>query len=145
MKKIMKKILEIILKILKILSWIWIGAFSLVAFLGKNINGEHIFLHGSIFVLFIIIGGPAAFLIWRFNAEKEIRLQRKKEKELKLQMKEEKKLEEEKIKLEEEKINEQNKKLSEETIQKIMEFKELLSLGIITEEEFSKKKNELLN
>lgn len=69
-----------------------------------------------------------AFLIWRFNAEKEIRYERKNLKKIK------------------QNVNLKTKEnLSEKSIQTLVEFKELLSLGIITQEEFEKKKNELLN
>lgn len=122
--------MKFIFKILKVISWIWIGVVLLVYSNLKTTAGTPLMVN-VIFVwgipIVIMIAVPVAFLIWRFKAEKGLRLQ-------KLQTKEK-----------ENKINEQNEKLSEETVEKLMNLKELLSLEIITKEEFEKKKNDLLN
>jgi hypothetical protein len=134
---IMSKILQIVFNSLKIICWIWIVLCLVFLFIAKTVTGMSIISNGflgGVLPILILITPAAAFLIWRFNSEKGIRHQIKNEKEAKYS-----------AKLKEEKINERNKKLSEETIEKLMTLKELLSLEIITKEEFEKKKNDLLS
>ncbi|MZK51455.1 SHOCT domain-containing protein [Clostridium beijerinckii] len=133
----MNKILQFVFRSLEIICWIWIVLCLVISFTAKTVTGMSIISSGflgGVFPVLIIITPAVAFLIWRFNSEKGIREQIKNEKQAKYL-----------AKLKEEKINEQNKKLSEETIEKLMNLKELLSLEIITKEEFEKKKNDLLS
>jgi cytosine/uracil/thiamine/allantoin permease len=119
----MKKIL---LFILKALCYFFI-LFSLLIILIEVAGLDGIKHNDFMTEPLIVIVVCGAFLIWRFNAEKEIRDQRKKSKSIKY------------------KINLKEENLSEKSIQTLVEFKELLSLGIITKEEFEKKKNDLLD
>lgn len=119
----MNKILQFIFNILKILSWLWIGCWLIVLFTAKTVTGIPLIYTGFWVIVCRLPMIPAvAFLIWIFKTEKEIRNQRKISKKIDQQRK----------------IKEEN--FSKNSIQTLVEFKELLSLGIITKEEFEKKK-----
>ncbi|MFT8342200.1 SHOCT domain-containing protein [Clostridium beijerinckii] len=119
----MKKILLFILKVISYFMVLFSILILIIGLLQLDGIKHNDFMTEPLTIIVVCV----AFLIWRFNAEKEIRYQRKKSKEIKR------------------KINIKEENLSNNSIQTLVEFKELLSLGIITKEEFEKKKNDLLN
>lgn len=117
-------------KILKVISWVWIAFCVVILFTLKFTTGEPIFLKPiGIFIVLIMASPGICILIWRYKADKKIKIKNQ-------LIEKEKEHEREARRIE----NEQN------LLKKnIVGFKELLDEGIITQEEFERKKAELLS
>lgn len=123
--------MNIIYKVLKIISWIWIGFWILIGLSARTPDGQFN-LFGSVITIVICDTIPAIFLVWRLNVEKDIRLEKNKKKledkkeeqrikdELEKIEKQENetlnKKEKEEIRIENTKIKEENRKQSVEVI-----------------------------
>lgn len=105
----MKKITNIIFKLLKIISYLWITIFSIAMFTLSFTDGQY-HLGQRILLLVILNIIPVAFVVWRFKADKEIRLE-------KLKLKLEHKKEEQAIRDQLKEISDSNEKIETKILQ----------------------------
>lgn len=76
----MKKLLDIVYVVLKVISWIWIVFWLLMGLVLRTTEGQPVLFSSAFIVLPIVLAVPITFLVWRFIADKQVRYQIKKEK-----------------------------------------------------------------